>query len=514
MTDVIDTDDPSGSAPPSTAITIPPLLQLIDGEWLDAPVDLGVDLEDPNTGLPVARQRAAADEQVDTAAAAAQRVYEDGAWANRTAADRADVLDAVADALDAEAMRIAALESAGTGAVISTTAMLAVVINGGAFRLAAAQLREGVLRRSLPGPTGLDAEIHQLPWGPALALVPWNAPAPMAAHKVANALAAGCPTILKPSEWAPFGTTVLGQTIDAALTSAGAPPGTFQLVQGGPHVGGMLVNDPQVRAVSFTGGLPGGRAIAAACAQDFKPAQLELGGNNAVIVLDDADLDGAAQGIVDLLTQLNGQWCRALGRLVVHESVADALLDGVLARLSTLRLGNSLDPESQMGPLVHSAHLATLRGQIAVLEAAGGKAHAPTPLPDLAGNFLAPTLVTGVGAEHTVHEMFGPVAAVHRVTSDDEAVAVANGTPYGLEGYVFAGDEGRGMDVARRVRAGGVKVNGSTMLSLNLFAPRPAWGLSGQGAEGTLETLLFFTNSRVVGVENLSAADLAALAAG
>ena len=119
-----------------------------------------------------------------------------------------------------------------------------------------------------------------------------------------------------------------------------------------------------------------------------------------------------------------------------------------------------------------------------------------------------------MSTDATQHEIFGPVAAVHRVSSDAEAVAVANGTPYGLEGYVFAGDVERGMAVARQVRAGGVKVNGSTMLSLNLFAPRPAWGLSGQGQEGTLETLLFFTNPRVVGVENLSAADLAAMAAG
>jgi phenylacetaldehyde dehydrogenase len=167
-----------------------------------------------------------------------------------------------------------------------------------------------------------------------------------------------------------------------------------------------------------------------------------------------------------------------------------------------------------MGPIVHSAHKATLEARIAELVGKGGTAHAPTPLPDLGGNFLSPTLITGVASEDAQDEIFGPVATVHTVASDAEAVAVANGTPFGLEGYVFAGDPERGMAVARQVRAGGVKVNGSTMLSLNLFAPRPAWGLSGQGDEGTTETLLFFTNNRVVGVENLSAADLAKLAAG
>ena len=218
----------------------------------------------------MARQLASSESEVDAVAAAAQRVHDAGSWSGLPAEERAAVLEQVADALDGEAMRIAALESLGTGAVIGTTAMLAVVINGGAFRLAAAQLREGALRRTMPGPTGLDAEIHQLPWGPALSLVPWNAPAPMAAHKIANSLAAGCPTVLKPSEWAPYGTTVLAEAVDRALTAAGVPAGTFQLVQGGPHVGGQLVNDPRIRAVSFTGGLGGGRAIAAACADGLQ----------------------------------------------------------------------------------------------------------------------------------------------------------------------------------------------------------------------------------------------------
>jgi phenylacetaldehyde dehydrogenase len=502
------------TATPSTTVEVPTLRQLVDGEVSEPSVDLGVDLENPNTGEVISRQRATSDADVERVAAAAHAAYESGEWSRTPVEQRAAILEAVADALDAEAMRIAALESLGTGAVIRTTGMLAAVINGGAFRLAAGQLRAGVLSSTMDGPTGLPAEIHRLPWGPALSLVPWNAPAPMAAHKVANSLAAGAPSILKPSEWAPYGTQELGLVVGRVLAEHGQHPGVFQLVQGGPHVGGALVTDPRIRAISFTGGLGGGRAIAAVCAADFKPAQLELGGNNPIVVLADADLDQASTGIVDLLTQLNGQWCRALGRLVLAEPIADAVLDAVLDKLGAIVLGDSVSPESEMGPIVHSAHLATLRARIAELQAKGGKAHATTPLPDLPGNFLAPTLVTGVASADAQDEIFGPVATVHTVKDDAEAVQVANGTPFGLEGYVFAGDPERGMAVARQIRAGGVKVNGSTMLSLNLFAPRPAWGLSGQGDEGTLETLLFFTNHRVVGVENLSAGDLARMAAG
>jgi acyl-CoA reductase-like NAD-dependent aldehyde dehydrogenase len=500
---------------PSHDVEVPELRQLVDGEWSTPSIDLGVDLENPNTGEVISRQVASTDDDVERVAAAAARVHESGEWSSTSVEERAQVLEAIADALDSQAMRLASLESLGTGAIIRTTGMLAAVINGGAFRLAAAQLRSGILSKTMEGPTGKDAEVYQLPWGPALNLVPWNAPAPMAAHKVANSLAAGAPTILKPSEWAPYGTTVLGEVLAGVVAERGLPSGLFQLVQGGPKVGGALVNDPRIRAISFTGGLNGGRAIAAACAADFKPAQLELGGNNPIVVLDDADVDVASTGIVDLMTQLNGQWCRALGRLILQEGIADQILEAVFAKLAAVKLGDSLSPDTDMGPIVHSGHLGQLRSRIDALTAKGGKAHAPTPLPDasvLGGNFLSPTLITDVSNEDAQDEIFGPVATVHRVRSDAEAVAMANGTPFGLEGYVFAGDEQRGLAVARQVRAGGVKVNGSTMLSLNLFAPRPAWGLSGQGDEGTSETLLFFCNRRVVGVENLNAADLARMA--
>jgi acyl-CoA reductase-like NAD-dependent aldehyde dehydrogenase len=496
---------------PSQDIQLPETAQLIDGEWSPATVDLGIDLENPNTGEVVARMKGSTDEQVEAAAAAAWRVHESDAWRGIPAAERADILDSVAQALNDEAMRIAQLESFGTAAIIRTTGMLAAVINGGSFNLAANLLREGALQGEGKSLTGNPVEIHHLPWGPALNLVPWNAPAPQGSHKIANSLAVGAPTIIKPSEWAPYGTQVVGETIAKALDAAGAPKGTFQLVQGNSHVGGMLVKDARIRAVSFTGGLVGGRAIAAECAKDFKPAQLELGGNNPVVVLDDADLTAAANGVVELLTQLNGQWCRALGRLIVQDSIQDAFLEAVLARLEQVKLGDSLLPDSDMGPIIHSGHKKMLEGRIAKHVGQGGTAHSSTPLPDLPGNFLAPTLITGVASEAAQEEIFGPVATVHTFSTDAEAVALANGTPFGLEGYVMGGDEERAMAVARQVRSGGVKVNGSTMLSLDLMAPRPAWGLSGAGTEGTRETFYFFTNPRVVGVENLSAAQLAAM---
>ena len=214
------------------------------------------------------------------------------------------------------------------------------------------------------------------------------------AHKGSSSLAAGCPTILKPTEWAPYGCDIFGEAAEAA----GLPAGVFQIVHGGPKVGAQMVNDHRIKAVSFTGGVEGGRSIATACAQSFKPAQLEMGGNNPVIVLPDADLDEVADGVVSLMTSLNSQWCRALGRLIVSREQEAPLLERVLDRLAQVKIGDSLDMASDMGPLIHSSHLAQVQGQLQGLLDGGGTPHSSTPLPELAGHFMAPTLVTGVSS--------------------------------------------------------------------------------------------------------------------
>ncbi|MEV4415816.1 aldehyde dehydrogenase [Catellatospora sp. NPDC049609] len=481
-----------GFAPPAVA-------DLVDGGWRDCATPLGFALEDPATGRPVGDAVGSDPQRVEQAVTAAAALHTAGTWQRVPAAERADLLDAVAAEVEAAAPEITALEAYATGVPIRQTGMLSVIL-GGAFRLAAMQLREGWLSSAMPREDGRLAHVDRLPWGPAACLVPWNAPAPMAAHKAANALAAGCPTIVKPSEYAPYGTQALAAAVARALAAAGLPGGLFQLVHGDAGTGARLVRDPRVRAVSFTGGLASGRAVAAACAYDIKPVQLELGGNNPLVVLPDADTATAARAAADLLTTLNGQWCRALGRLIVPADRAEEILRATLDRVAALRAGSPLDPETDYGPLVHSGHRARVAAARDALTADGGTAHTALAVPD-EGNFLSPTLVTGVAPARTVHEIFGPVAAVHTYPTVDEAVALANGTPYGLEAYVCGADEEQALAVARRLTAGEVKVNGSSIMSLHLFTPRPAWGLSGYSEEGTAETLRFFTNARVVGVE-------------
>ncbi|MGA3526570.1 aldehyde dehydrogenase family protein [Melissospora conviva] len=482
----------------SIAPRLEPTADLVAGGWAACTEELGFALEDPATGAQLRPALGTAADRIAQALAVADELHATGVWSSVPAGRRAEILDAVADAVAARTAEIVALESAATGVPIRQTTPVGMIMEG-SFRLAAAQLREGWLSSTAQREDGRTVEVDRLPWGPAACVVPWNSPAAMAAHKVANALAAGCTTILKPSEFAPYGTQLLARVIDEALTAAGVPAGVFQMVQGNAGAGAQVVGDPRIRAVSFTGGLAGGRAVAAACAYDIKPVQLELGGNNPLIIMPDADLADAARAAADLLTTLNGQWCRALGRLLLPADRHDEIVAAVVERLGALRIGAPLDEATDMGPLIHSLHLGRITAARDELVAKGGTAHAPDAPAE--GNFLAPTLVTGVDPQHTTEEIFGPVAAVHAYRDLDEAVALANGTPYGLEAYVLGTDAEQATAVARRVRSGEVKVNGSSIMSLHLFTPRPAWGLSGYAEEGTAETLRFFTNPRVVGVE-------------
>jgi len=487
----------------ATPHQLPSQRDLIAGEWREPSIIRTTPNGDPHwiehasDGSRVQEQRATDGDGIEEALATAWTLHRAGEWQATPVEERAALLDAMADDLAERVPAVAALESATSGAPLRDTTMFGFILHG-AFRLAAMQLRDGVLARRFDGPAGSDVEVDRLGWGPALLLCPWNAPAPMAAHKAASALAAGCPVIIKPPERAPHGSESIGE----AALAAGLPAGLVQILHGGPEVAGPVMGDHRLRSVSFTGGIVGGRAVAHACAEGLKPAQLELGGHSPLIVLDDADPALVAEAAVGLLTTVNGQWCRALGRLLLPTLRRDEYLEAIVAALAQVRVGDPLSPDTQMGPMVHSEHLAHLSDRIAAFAAQGGSAVSPTPLPDAPGNWMSPTLVTGLDPSATADEIFGPVAFVHAYDTVDQAIGLANGTDYGLEAYVVGTDTEAAMAVGRRVRAGGVKINGVTPMSLNLMAPRPAFGVSGLAEEGTAETIWFFAGNRVVGVES------------
>jgi acyl-CoA reductase-like NAD-dependent aldehyde dehydrogenase len=474
---------------------LPPLRAFIDGDIVVPEVDRENMVRNSNDRQPLQAQLSCSPEQVEAAIASADAAYQSGEWENTPPDERAAILENIADKLDTPETRerIARIDSITTGAVINVTRKMAQLAPF-VFRHAAQYLRDGKLQQNLPGKRG-DVEYFRRPWGPTLLVSPWNGPTAIGSHKIASALAAGAPCIAKPSEWAPHSALIMAEIIhDMQL-----PRGTFQLTCGSRHIGGQMINDPRIKSVSFTGGTAGGRVIASACAADFKPTQLELGGNNPLIVFEDANLEQAAIGIAYGLTNLNAQWCRALGRIVVHTSVKEALLERVISELEKIRIGNSLEEASDMGPQIHQQQYDSVLEGIDRLLQNGGQVIQPSSLPDLPGFFIPPTLVDGCPEDATREEIFGPVAAIHSFNTQDQALQLANGTDYGLAAYVYSEDKQRAFAFSRSIRTGSVKINGYSLLALS-SAPRGAWGLSGLGEEGTDASIEFFTGARAVGL--------------
>lgn len=464
-----------------------PLTDYIDGQSLTPTVNLHASISNPNTHEPLQQQRATSDKYLDEALDAAVRVQ--STWRSVPMDERAQRLEQIADELDKHLEAIATVEALTSGIVIRQTRALARLVPL-AFRQAAKQAR------SMGKPLSLSAkvEVQRVSWGPAALIIPWGGAAAAAAHKIASALVTGSPVILKPSEWSPHSSGILAEVIAAAL-----PAGVFQLVHGGPETGAKLVSDPRVKAVSFSGGLHTGRIVAQFCAVDLKPLQMELGGVNAMIVLDDADLDATAEGVVTALTTLNGAWRRGLGRLLVHRSRYHALLGRVLDRLEMLTIGDSLSPESDMGPLIHAGHLQVVQDVREHLLASGGVVHVAGKLPDLPGYFMEPALITNIHPQDWPNEILGPVAAVHLFKDEAEAIALANQPQSGAICYVYTADEDRARALAQEIEAASISINGVSLYGLHPLAPRAGWGLSGLGEAGVIESLRFFTGTRAIG---------------
>lgn len=474
--------------------SLPPQRDLVDGVREVPGGSLPLELANPSTGEPLGRAACTSADALERAIAAAARVHADGSWGGLDPGTRAAALERVADQLEARAEAIGAAEAMGSGVPISIASAFGGA-TAGSFREAVALMREAGDVREL-GEPGRPVELWRFPWGPAAVLVPWNAAAAMAAKKAAFALAAGAPVLLKAPERSPWGCNLVADAIDAA----GLPPGAFQLVHGGAEAGSALTGDPRVRAVSFTGSVATGRSIARAAAEDFKALQLELGGNNPVVVLPDADVAETAASLASGMVKLNGQWCEGPGKVLVPPALHDELVAALLEALAAYRMGPHDDPSTQLGPLSSAAHREGLDAQVAELVARGGTVHASHEAP-ATGAFWSPRVITGVAASDAVEELFGPVVTVHPVDSPDEAVAIANASPYGLAAYAFGRDTEAAMGIARRLRFGEVKVNGTSLLDLAPGSAQSFWRSSGIGGHGDRDVMAFFRGTQVVGVD-------------
>lgn len=471
---------------------------LVGGRWGDTQPVPGRWIHDPNSGEVLRNLVTTTRDDVEAAISEAHALHQSSAWQRIGPGSRAAFLEDVANLLDHQVEQIARLDSLASGVPIGTTRTIASYIPA-RFRSAAESCRRNGRTRRLPA-DGRDVRLTRLPWGPAAILTPWNAPSFIAASKIASALAAGCPVIFKPSEWAAATAGPLTEGIDEALRKSGLPSTAMQTLHGHADVGSVLVSDSRIQVISFTGGQAAGRSIAHAAAENFTVVQLELGGNNPVLVLEDADVGSTAKSLARGMTLLNGQWCEGPGKVLVHRSRSRLLVEALEAELSKLSVGHSLSPASDVGPLVHQVHRDGLAAQLGRYRAAGAEIISPCAIPE-SGSYLSPSLAVGLDPSDATVELFGPAMTVHSLNSDDEILAVANRSPSGLDAYVYGTDLEHALAIGERVASGEVRVNGAHLADLADESAQGFWGTSGIGGHGPNEAFRVFSGDRIVGID-------------
>lgn len=458
------------TAPAVTAPAVPG--HLVGGEHVPSRDGRTIAVEDPSTGetiAAIARGDAADMDRAVTAARAAARRTR-----RTTPADRARALRALAAALDADREEFARLETLDTGKPLSLArGEIAGCVGYLDYYAGAADKLHG---ETIPlGPGSLAWTVRE-PVGVTAHIVPWNAPASMLCRSVAPALAAGNTAVVKPAEQTPLTALRFAGLVEAA----GFPPGTVNVVTGlGAEAGAALAAHPGIGSLTFTGSVATGRAVLRAAAEHITPVVTELGGKSPQIVFADADLDAVAAQVVTGFTANTGQYCDAGTRLIVDRAVRDELVERIVARTAALSIGPGVD-DPDLGPLVSAEHHRRVAGYVALGRQEGARiASGPRDLP-AAGYFLAPTVFVDVTPDMRIarEEIFGPVLAVLGFDDEDQALALADDTDYGLGTGVHTRDIDRALRVADRVEAGYVMIN-------EYFAGGPGVPFGGTGHSGT-----------------------------
>ncbi|KXX55402.1 aldehyde dehydrogenase family protein [Rhodococcus sp. LB1] len=443
-------------------------------------------LINPATNAPFATCAKGSEVDADSAVAAAKRSFQRGDWKNLSGGARADVLERVADALEANGDDIARTASIENGAPIRVSRGFAVDTPVAHIRHFARLARDADQETPVPefGTSAQTAFIRKEPIGVCVGIVPWNAPLTIAVWKAVPALAAGNSVVLKPDEKTPIGALALAELFHAA----GLPSGCLNVVTGdGESVGAHLVSHPDVRMVSFTGSTAVGKQIMRRAADDITRVALELGGKSANIVLDDAALDDAVDGAVWAFMLHAGQTCESGTRLLLPDSLHDRFVERLIERLRTIKIGNPLDPATDMGPVISESQRSQIRGHIESGVAEGVTLAYGGTIPEVSdfgdGFWLSPTVLTDVEPHMSVanHEIFGPVLVVMRYSTDQEAIDLANASMYGLAAGVWSTDSERALGVARQLEAGSVWINDWHNMTYHL--PYGGYKQSGLGRE-------------------------------
>lgn len=467
----------------------------VDGEAYTGAQKRTFEVEEPASGDILARVAELDRDDVAHTVAVAQCAFEDGRWANLSGTARGKVLLKLADQIRDNAEQIAEWETRQVGKPIRD-ARDEVLTAADCFEFYAGAANK-IYGHTIPvSALGLDYTLR-VPVGVVGLIVPWNFPFLITAWKVAPALAAGNSVLVKPASYTPLSALLLGPLAQRA----GVPDGILNVVTGpGREVGEALVMHPHVDKVAFTGETTTGSRILELAAPHIKRVSLELGGKSPTIVFPGVDVDDVARLTVLSAYANSGQDCCARGRVLVHEAIADEFSERLVAHAKRLKIGNPLDPEVDMGPLVSASHRQRIREflQSGVAEGATLALDPDSTTTPSEGFFLAPAIFTNAppGSRIVQEEIFGPITTVQTFHTEEEAVTMANSTEYGLSGSVFSRDVGQALRVAGRVRSGVMSVN--SIKSVHLEAPFGGFKKSGLGRELGTEALDLYTEIKNV----------------
>lgn len=493
-------------------MAIAQFLNFINNQHVPARAGRWLGVIEPATGQPYATVADSGVDDVNAAVDSAQAAFP--GWSALPASERGRLLCQVADLIDARREELARAESIDAGKSLTQTRTLDIPRAADNFRYFAHAVQHGAgdtHEFARPEPGGGAGEVERSlnytlrrPRGVAGLISPWNLPLYLLTWKIAPTIATGNTCVAKPSEVTPATASMLGEII----REAGLPPGVVNIVHGqGPVVGGAIVQHERVPTISFTGSTAVGKWIGREAGDRLKRVSLELGGKNAMIVCEDADVRFAADLAARSGFTNQGQVCLCTSRLLVHRRIVKVFIEELVRRVSALRIGDPLDEATQQGPLVSKPHMdkvhgyvSLARGEGATVHCGGGPYSGARDWPDrlARGYFYTPTVLSGLAPASRVEteEIFGPVVTVSPFANDDEAIALANGTPYGLASVIVSQNLGQAHRLAERVDAGIVWVNG--WLIRDLRTPFGGMKQSGVGREGGLEALRFFTEPRNV----------------